>query len=101
MFVFGNLLVGLARALDMALQVYLLVLFARAVVSWVSADPRNRIVHFLVMAVDPLTRRIRGFLPASLRYFPLDIAFLVLIGLVVFVQFGIVPSIFEVGARMR
>ena len=101
MFVFGNLLVGLAQALDMALQLYMLVLFARAVVSWVSADPRNPIVRFLVMAVDPLTRRIRGFLPASLRYFPLDIAFLVLLGLVIFARFGIVPSILEAGLRLR
>ena len=31
---------------------------------------------------------IRRRLPTSLRYFPLDVAFLVLLGLVIFAQYG-------------
>jgi YggT family protein len=101
MFVVANVLIGVAKALDMALQVYLFVLIGRAIVSWVDADPRNGIVRFLVMATEPPLRLIRRLLPASLRYFPLDVAFLVLLGLVVFSQYAIVQSLVDLAARLR
>lgn len=101
MFVLGNVLIGLARALEMALQLYLFILIGRAIISWVNADPRNPIVRFLVMATEPPLRLIRRMLPASLRYFPLDIAFLVLLGIVIFAQYAVVQSLFDLGARLR
>jgi YggT family protein len=101
MFVLGNVLIGLARALEMALQLYLFILIGRAIISWVNADPRNPIVRFLVMATEPPLRLIRRMLPASLRYFPLDIAFLVLLGIVIFAQYAVVQSLFDLGMRLR
>ena len=101
MFILGNVLVGLARALSGALQVYMFVLIGRAIVSWVDADPRNTIVRILILATEPPLRMIRRLLPASLRYFPLDIAFLVLFGLVIFAQYAVVQSLFDIGARLR
>jgi YggT family protein len=101
MFVLGNVLIGLARALEMALQLYLFILIGRAIISWVNADPRNPIVRFLVMATEPPLRLIRRMLPASLRYFPLDIAFLVLLGVVIFAQYAVVQSLFDLGMRLR
>ena len=101
MFLLANILTGLARALEMALQLYIYVLIGRAVISWVNADPRNGIVRFLVMATEPPMRMIRALLPRSLRYFPLDIAFLVLFGLVIFAQYAIVQSLLDLGARLR
>jgi YggT family protein len=101
MFVLGNMLQGLAAALGMALQLYIYVLIGRAIVSWVNADPRNPIVRFLMLLTDPPLRAIRALLPMSLRYYPLDIAFLVLFGLVVFAQYAVVQSLFDVAARLR
>jgi YggT family protein len=101
MFVLGNVLIGLARALEMALQLYLFILIGRAIISWVNADPRNPIVRFLVMATEPPLRLIRRMLPASLRYFPLDIAFLVLLGIVIFAQYAVAQSLFDLGMRLR
>lgn len=101
MFVLGNSLIGLARALDMALQLYLYVMIGRAIISWVNADPRNGIVRFLVMATEPPLRAIRAILPRSLRHFPLDLAFLVLFGLVIFAQYAVVQSLLDLGARLR
>ncbi len=101
MFVLGNVLQGLAQALGFALQAYSYVLIARAIVSWVDASPRNRIVQFLIMATEPPLRLIRRLLPVSLKYFPLDIAFLVLFGLVIFSQYAVVQSLFDMGVRLR
>ena len=101
MFILGNVLGGVARALDFGLQVYVFVLIGRAIVSWVDADPRNAIVRFLVMATEPALRIIRRLLPTSLRYFPLDIAFLVLFGIVLFAQYAVVQSLFDIALRLR
>ena len=101
MFVLGNILQGLAQALSFALQAYTYVLIARAIVSWVDASPRNPIVQFLIMATEPPLRVICRLLPVSLKYFPLDIAFLVLFGLVIFAQYAVVQSLFDLGVRLR
>jgi YggT family protein len=97
----ANVLAGLGWALYGFLQIYMYVLIARAVVSWVNADPRNPIVHFLYVATEPPLRLIRRRLPTSLRYFPLDIAFLVLFGLVLFAQYGIVQNLVDYAAVLR
>ena len=101
MFVFGNMIQGVAAALGMALQLYTYILIGRAIVSWVNADPRNPIVRFLRLLTDPPLRVIRGLLPMNLRYFPLDISFLVLFGLVIFAQYAVVQSLFDAAARLR
>jgi YggT family protein len=101
MFVFGNILIGVARVLDGVLFVYQLILIARAVLSWVSPDPRNPIVQFLYAVTEPPIRAVRRRLPMSLRYFPVDIAFLVVFGIVIFAEYGIVPSLVEAGLRLN
>jgi YggT family protein len=101
MLLLANVLAGLGWTLFWFLQLYSYVLIARAVVSWVSADPRNPIVSFLYAATEPPLRLIRRRLPTSLRYFPLDIAFLVLFGLVIFAQYGIVQSLVDYAALLR
>jgi YggT family protein len=101
MLLLANVLSGLGWVLYWFLQLYMYVLIARAVVSWVSADPRNPIVRFLYSATEPAIRVIRRRLPTSLRYFPLDIAFLVLFGLVIFAQFGIAQSLVDYAGLLR
>ena len=101
MFVFGNMLIGLAQVLSGILWIYQWILIARAITSWVQASPRNPIVQFLYMVTEPPIRAVRRLLPMNLRYFPLDIAFLVVFGLVIFAQYGIVPSIARLGVQMQ
>ena len=101
MFVLGNVLLGLGVVLQNLLWFYSIVLVARAVVSWVNADPRNPIVQFLHMATDPPMRVIRRMLPTNLRYFPIDIAFLVLLAIVTFAQFAIAKTLIDTGKRLN
>jgi len=101
MFVFGNILIGIARVLDSFLYLYGFVLFGRMIVSFVEANPYNPIVRFIIMATDPPMRMIRPLLPRSLRYFPLDIAFLVLVGIVIFAQVAVVGTLLELGSRLQ
>jgi YggT family protein len=101
MLVLANVLRGLAEVLYWVLWLYQWILIARMIISWVSADPRNPIVSFVYSATEPLMRMIRRRLPTSLRYFPIDVAFLVLFGLVIFAQYGIVQSLVDYAMVLR
>jgi uncharacterized protein YggT (Ycf19 family) len=101
MLALSHLLSGLAHVLHGFLLIYQIILIARAVTSWVSASPRNPIVAFLYMVTEPAVRSIRKRLPANLRYFPLDIAFLVLFALVLFADYGIVPLMLDYARILR
>ncbi|MFN2634209.1 MAG: YggT family protein [Thermoanaerobaculia bacterium] len=56
-----------------------------AVISWVSPDPRNPIVHFLYKFTEPLLRPFRKLLPSS-RTGGIDFSPLLLILLIQFLQ---------------
>ena len=101
MFVLGNILMGLGVVLQNLLWFYSLILLSRAVVSWVNADPRNPIVQFLTLATEPLLRIIRRWLPTNLRYFPIDIAFLVLLAIVLFSQYAVAKTLIDIGVRLN
>ena len=100
MFILGNILIGLGRVLFYFFQFYMIVLLGRAITSWVNADPRNAIVRFLVQATDPPLRVIRRMLPMSLRAFPLDVAFLVLLALVIFAEYAVAQTLMDIGVRL-
>lgn len=68
----------------MLLQFYILIVVARAVISWVGPDPHNPIVRFLHNATDPILQRIRRLLP--LQFSGLDLSPLVLLFSLFFVQ---------------
>jgi len=99
-FVLGNILIGLGMALYYTLAAYMWVLIGRAIISWVNADPRNQIVRFLIMATEPVVERVRRWLPLRLRYYPLDIAFLLVLGLVIFMQFAVANTLVQLGVRL-
>lgn len=63
MFVIGSFLSAAAYVLNMALWLYMWVIIARALVSWVNPDPYNPVVQFLYRATEPVLRPIRQRLP--------------------------------------
>ena len=59
MLALSHLLNGVAMVLYGFLWIYKIVLIARAVTSWVSANPRNPIVSFIYMVTEPAIRAVR------------------------------------------
>jgi len=100
-FVLGNVLIGVAQVLYWVLQLYMWILIGRAIISWVNADPYNPIVRFLRQATDPPVELVRRLLPQNLRHFPLDVAFLVVFGIVIFAQYAVVQTLFDLGRSLR
>lgn len=62
-------IIAVARIVDLAINLYIFIVIARALVSWVNPDPYNPIVRFLHNATDPVLYRIRRVLPFQMGAF--------------------------------
>jgi len=59
----GALIEAVATVIYYILTVYLYIVIARAIISWVSPNPYNPIVNFLYMATEPVLRYTRRIIP--------------------------------------
>ena len=98
MFIVANLLEAIAYILNMGLTFLLILVFARAVISWVQASPYNPIVQFLYTTTEPILRPIRRRLPPMSG---IDISPLVVLVIIVFLQRALVQSLFDLAQRLR
>ena len=97
-FIVANLLDAVAYVVNMGLTFLLILVFARAVISWVQASPYNPIVQFLYTTTEPILQPIRRRLPPMSG---IDISPLVVLVIVVFLQRFLVRSLFEIAATLR
>ncbi len=97
MFVLSNLIATTATILDMALGLYTILIFARIVLSWVSADPYNPIVQILYQTTEPVLRPIRQRVGI---YSGLDLSPMILLLVIVFLRGVLVRSLFDLAARI-
>jgi YggT family protein len=98
MFVAGNILQGLARVLEMVLTLYMWIIIARALISWVNPDPWNPIVQFLERVTEPVLSPIRRRLGWQMG---IDLSPILAILLIVFLQYAVVASLYEVAAQLH
>lgn len=99
MFVLANFLRAIAAALNIVLIVYMWLIIGRAILSWVSPDPRNPIVRFLYSATEPLLYRVRRAVPTTAG--GLDLSPLVVIAAIYFLQLFLIQSLYDVAAQLR
>ena len=91
MYAFGYFLLALATVIDYVLFFYMLVIIARAVLSWVNPDPYNPIVRFLYNITEPVLYRIRSRLPVF--FGGIDFSPVVVILIIYFLQIFAVNSL--------
>lgn len=99
MFVFGNLVEALAKLLDLAVWAYWWIIVARAVVSWVNADPWNPLVRFLTRATEPVLAPIRRRLPTY--RLGVDLSPVIAILALAFIQWFLIASLRDLAWRLR
>jgi YggT family protein len=98
-FVIANILMGVAQVLNVALSLYLWLIVARAILSWVNPDPSNPIVRFLHRATDPVLFWIRRKIPAV--YGGIDFSPLLVILAIYFLKAFAVASLFDLAASLH
>jgi YggT family protein len=97
MFVFGNFIGALAYILSLALNIYMWLIIARALVSWVSPDPYNPIVRFLYKVTEPVMGRVRRWVP--LVFGGLDLSPILIIVVIIFLDKFLVSTLYQLAAR--
>jgi len=98
MFIIANLLLAIAKILNIALTLYLFFIIARAVISWVNPDPYNPIVRFLYATTEPVLYAIRRRLPLSFGGF--DFSPIIVILAIYFFQQFVVNSLIQIALQL-
>jgi YggT family protein len=91
MFVISNLLAAVAKVLDIALTIFMWIIIARAILSWVSPDPYNPIVRFIHNVTEPVLHQIRRRIPLS--FGGIDFSPIIILLAVIFLQQFVVRSL--------
>lgn len=99
MFIAGYFLTALARILDGLLFVYLWVVIIQALLSWVRPDPYSPIVRFINALVNPVTYRISRIIPTRIGM--MDVSPLILIVLIEFIRYFLVPVLMRLGMQLE
>ena len=98
MFALGHLIEAMASILDLALTIYMWVIIARALLSWVNPDPFNPIVRFLYNVTEPVLNWVRTRVPVV--FGGLDLAPLLVLLAIVFLQRFLVATLFDLARRV-
>ena len=99
MFIIANFLMALAMIIHYVLNIYMWIVVARAIISWVSPDPYNPIVRFLYLATEPVLSRIRRTLPLPMT--GLDLSPIAVFVIIIFLDNFLVPSIQQIAMRLQ
>ncbi len=98
MFILGNFLFGLAKVLNIALTVYMWIIIARAVLSWVNPDPYNPIVRIINQITEPVLSRVRRYVPSV--FGGIDFSPIIVLLAVIFLQEFLVQSLMQLARLM-
>ena len=99
MFILSNFLLATASVLQMVLTLYMWIVIARALISWVKPDPYNPIVRFLYSATEPLLYRVRRSVPFSTG--GIDFSPLIVLIAIYFLQGFLVTSLRDLALSVR
>lgn len=91
MYVVGYFLMAVANVLNMVLWLYMWIIIARAVLSWVSPDPYNPIVRFINKVTEPVLYKIRSIIPVG--FGGIDFSPIIVILIIYFLQNFVVKSL--------
>jgi len=99
MFVISNLLIAFGKVVDIALTIFMWIIIARAILSWVSPDPYNPIVRFIHNITEPVLYQIRRRIPLS--FGGIDFSPILVLLAVIFLQRFVVESLYELARTLR
>lgn len=99
MFVLGNFITAVAKIIHVILNIYMWIVIARALISWVNPDPYNQIVQFLYRITEPVLALVRRWLP--FRGMGIDFSPVVVILAIYFIDEFLIRSLIELAVYFR
>jgi len=99
MFVLGNFIIAVAKIIHIVLNIYMWVIIARALISWVNPDPYNQIVQFLYRVTEPVLAQVRRWLPFGRM--GIDISPIIVILVIYFLDEFLIKSMIELAVSLK
>jgi len=99
MIILSNFIVAIAKVLDIVLTIFMWIVIARAVLSWVSPDPYNPIVRFIHKVTEPVLYQIRKRIPVN--FGGIDFSPIIVFLAIVFLQRFVVHSLYGLAQSMH
>ena len=93
-----NVVIGIARVLEIILEIYMWVIIIRALISWVSPDPYNPIVQVLTRLTEPVLKPIRKLVPPY--KVGIDFSPLIAVLIIIFLQYALIKNLYRLAARL-
>jgi len=91
-------MMAIAKVLDIVMNIFLFIVIARAVLSWVSPDPFNPIVRFINNVTEPVLYPIRTRLP--IHFGGIDLSPIVVFLGIIFIRTFVVSSLMRISASL-
>ena len=99
MIILSNFLTAIAKVVDIVLSIFMWVVIARAVLSWVSPDPYNPIVRFIHKVTEPVLYQIRKRIPVN--FGGIDFSPIIVFLAIIFLQRFAVQSLYELAQTLH
>ncbi len=99
MIILSNFLIAIAKVLDIVLTIFMWIVIARAVLSWVSPDPYNPIVRFIHKVTEPVLYQIRKRIPVN--FGGIDFSPIIVFLAIIFLQRFVVHSLYGLAQSMH
>ncbi len=99
MFILSNFITGIAKVLNVVLNLYMWLIIIRALASWFSPDPYNPLYQFLIRITEPVLGYIRRVLP--MRAGMMDLSPIVALLAIIFLQTFLVQSLYGIAMSLR
>jgi YggT family protein len=93
-----NVVIGIARVLDIILEIYMWVIIIRALISWVSPDPYNPIVQVLTRLTEPVLKPLRKLVPPY--KVGIDFSPLIAVLIIIFLQYALIRNLYRLAAHL-
>ncbi len=95
----GNIILGFASVLEVALNIYKWIIIIRALISWVNPDPYNPIVQALTRLTEPVLRPLRKLAPPY--KVGVDLSPLIAILIIIFLDYALIANLKQFGYSLR
>ncbi|HUK99879.1 MAG TPA: YggT family protein [Nitrospirota bacterium] len=89
-----NIIIGIARVLEIVFEIYMWVIIIRALISWVNPDPYNPIVQILIRVTEPALRPLRKLVPP--HKVGIDLSPLIAILIIIFLQYALIKNLYRI-----
>lgn len=96
----GNLIFATAKLLDLGINLYVIIIIIRAILSWFNPNPYSSGMMFLTKITDPVLERIRRLLPLGSGV-GLDLSPIIAIFGLLFIKYFLVSSLYDMSVGLK